>query len=476
MFLKFLRNALIIVLCIVFLTVPTSAGWLDQWFDQATSTAPNYFEGQKRGYFTAGSFSARIPTSNDYLFSIERPRVKFGCGGIDLFLGGVSFANFEYLVQKFQRLIQAAPIVAFQIALNTLSPSLNQILGDVDKIIDALNQLQFNECQILKPFTTLNLRDDDAGAKFEAAAKAALDSTGATNLFYSLFGGTETASSQDVVQDTSGNKVSADDTIAGCPAEVQQLVQDSSLTIYQYAVNQNSGLSFFVPYLRAIVGDLKAIKGASVYTFSYDPPCSQAKTELIRNGVLYIKTCSDNTSCCVQESNTKLNDKVANILLSAMEKIESKQAMSPDSEYIKLVQMSPLPVHMLMRYSIVTKDPSLLDVISDTIAKGAFYNATLDMIKELDKAIAYLEKVASISRADTSQDKPCSIDVESKTKIAMLRENLREFAGELRTAYIASVSETNQIAQYSYLYSQFENKAFKILSEKFGTGTAMRAF
>ena len=476
MFLKFLRNTLIIVLCIVFLTVPTSAGWLDNWFDQATSTAPNYFEGQKRGYFTAGSFSARIPTSNDYLFSIERPRVKFGCGGIDMFLGGISFTNFQYLVNKFQRLIQAAPIVAFQIALNTLSPTLNQILGNVNEIIDALNQLQFNECQILKPFTTLNLRDDNAGAKFEAAAKTALDSLGATTLYYSLFEGSKAAGSQDKVKPISGNTVSADRTIDGCPAEVQQLVQNSNLTIYQYVVNQNPNLSFFVPYLRAMVGDLKAVKGASVYTFSYDPPCSQAKTELIRNGTLYIKTCSDNTSCCIQESNTKLNDKVANILLSAMTKIESKQAISSGSDYIKIAQMSPLPVHMLMRYSMVTKDPSLLVVVSDTVAKGSFYNATLDMIKELDKAIAYLEKVASIGGANTSQDKPCSIDFEVKNKIAMLRENLKEFASELKTAYIASVSETNQIAQYSYLYSQFENKAFKILSDKFGSGTAMRAF
>ena len=35
------------------------AGWVDDWLQQKTETSPGYFEGQKRGYFTGGSFSAR---------------------------------------------------------------------------------------------------------------------------------------------------------------------------------------------------------------------------------------------------------------------------------------------------------------------------------------------------------------------------------------------------------------------------------
>ena len=54
---------------------------------QKTETSPGYFEGEKRGYATGGSISARWGMSNDHLFSVEAPRFKVGCGGIDLFMG-----------------------------------------------------------------------------------------------------------------------------------------------------------------------------------------------------------------------------------------------------------------------------------------------------------------------------------------------------------------------------------------------------
>ena len=96
------------------------AGFVDDWITQKSETSPGYFEGQKRGYFTGGSFSARWPQTRDYLVSFEPPRLKFGCGGIDAFMGGFSFMNFEYLVQKLQRIIQAAPAAAFDLALKNL--------------------------------------------------------------------------------------------------------------------------------------------------------------------------------------------------------------------------------------------------------------------------------------------------------------------------------------------------------------------
>src|SRR5208283_5539131 len=36
------------------------AGWINDWIAQKTESGPAYFEGQKRGYFTGGSYSARF--------------------------------------------------------------------------------------------------------------------------------------------------------------------------------------------------------------------------------------------------------------------------------------------------------------------------------------------------------------------------------------------------------------------------------
>src|SRR3546814_12020168 len=72
---------------------------------------------QARGYVTAGGFSGRVDVHHDYLTSVTLPKVRAGCGGIDMFLGGMSFLDPDYLVQKLESILQAAPAVAFQYLL-----------------------------------------------------------------------------------------------------------------------------------------------------------------------------------------------------------------------------------------------------------------------------------------------------------------------------------------------------------------------
>src|SRR3546814_10637619 len=66
-------------------------------------TSPGSFEDQTRGYLTAVGMSGRVDVHNDYLMSLSLPKVKAGCGGIDMFLGGMSFLDPDYLVQKLER-------------------------------------------------------------------------------------------------------------------------------------------------------------------------------------------------------------------------------------------------------------------------------------------------------------------------------------------------------------------------------------
>ena len=96
-------------------TAPAHAqGWAESWFDNVTYTQPGSFEDQARGYVTAGGMSGRIDVHDDYPLSLTLPKVKAGCGGIDMFLGGMSFLDPDYLVQKLETILQAAPAVAFQ--------------------------------------------------------------------------------------------------------------------------------------------------------------------------------------------------------------------------------------------------------------------------------------------------------------------------------------------------------------------------
>ncbi|MEI6704482.1 MAG: conjugal transfer protein TraH [Deltaproteobacteria bacterium] len=74
-------------------TVSWSGGWVDDWIQQKNSTSPSYYEGSKRGYYTGGSFSARWPNNNDFLVSASLPKLKSGCGGIDMFMGGAKITG-----------------------------------------------------------------------------------------------------------------------------------------------------------------------------------------------------------------------------------------------------------------------------------------------------------------------------------------------------------------------------------------------
>ena len=75
--------------------VPAHAqSWAESWFDNVTYTSPGSFEDQTRGYVTAGGMSGRVDVHDDYLMSLTLPKVKAGCGGIDMFLGGMSFLDY----------------------------------------------------------------------------------------------------------------------------------------------------------------------------------------------------------------------------------------------------------------------------------------------------------------------------------------------------------------------------------------------
>lgn len=130
------------------LSLSNQASWVDDWTAQSTRSGPDYFEGQKRGYFTSGSYQARFRNSQESLFSIQKPRLKSGCGGIDLFMGGFSFMDPEYLMQKMQRALQAAPAIAFDLALKEIMPEAAASLGKFEGIINKLNSLQLSECGI----------------------------------------------------------------------------------------------------------------------------------------------------------------------------------------------------------------------------------------------------------------------------------------------------------------------------------------
>ena len=133
------------------LAQPVSAGgWVDDWVSQKSGSGPSSIEGQERGYYSGGNFSARWQNQTTYPVTTSIPHVKSGCGGIDVFMGGFSFMNTDYLVKKLQSIMSSAPAVAFDLGLKTLCEQCSNTIKNLEAMSDTLNNLQMNECAASK--------------------------------------------------------------------------------------------------------------------------------------------------------------------------------------------------------------------------------------------------------------------------------------------------------------------------------------
>jgi len=123
-------------------------GFLDDVFNtMSTQTRPGVYEGQTRGYFTMGSFSARFPQDRVQLVSMQMPKVSFGCGGIDLGLGAFSYLSPEMLVEKLKMIIQSAAAFAFKMALSAVCKDCDAKMQELEHASDLLNAMNIDTCQ-----------------------------------------------------------------------------------------------------------------------------------------------------------------------------------------------------------------------------------------------------------------------------------------------------------------------------------------
>lgn len=147
-----------------FLCVQTAgAGFVKDYFD-ATQAMSNVTEAGVReagavSTVTGGGFVYRTPRTDFVPFSVTPPSLKAGCGGIDLFLGAFSIPSREEFVSFLKSVGTALPGLAFQLALQTMAPDLNEQVGRYADLIRSYTNRYTDSCE---------------------AARALLDNTGAT--------------------------------------------------------------------------------------------------------------------------------------------------------------------------------------------------------------------------------------------------------------------------------------------------------
>jgi conjugative transfer pilus assembly protein TraH len=322
----------------------------DDWIAQHTEAAPGHFEGQKRGYWTAGSFSGRWQTQNDALWSISAPKVKSGCGGIDVFLGGIDMLNFQYMVDKLQNILQVAPAAAFDIALKTLCEPCASTIKTLENATNMLNQIQIDDCKaskamvatIASPFVS----DESRQAKLADTQADFVQSSGIDTLWHS------------VKKATSANNdnpsVDLKQTLKGCPKEVISVFGTQGSVMDNLARQIGFNDTLYTDLLRGLLGDINIVSVSTSFKVVFIPPCDKNQRLTIDDFLNGRGTARNDSGSCYS-----IKDVNKNLILWVNKKMQSiaakDKARSPlNSDDAAFVNALPFPAFNIIKTALGT--------------------------------------------------------------------------------------------------------------------------
>lgn len=132
------------------LSTPARAGFVSDFVDYAREntnvTGAAALQGATLNAVTGGGFVYRAPRKEFVPFSVSPPSLKAGCGGIDLFLGAFSIPSRDEFVSFLRSVGTALPGLAFQLALQTMAPDLNEMVGRYSDLIRSYTNRFSDSC------------------------------------------------------------------------------------------------------------------------------------------------------------------------------------------------------------------------------------------------------------------------------------------------------------------------------------------
>ena len=113
----------------------------------ANASGPAAYQGQSAGYYTLGSVWTRFPQKTVYPANLQLPKVRAGCGGIDIFAGSFSFINASEFVAMLKAVANNAIGFAFKLAIDSISPQIGGVIDEMQDIANKINQFNMNSCE-----------------------------------------------------------------------------------------------------------------------------------------------------------------------------------------------------------------------------------------------------------------------------------------------------------------------------------------
>jgi len=460
------------------LPVTAQAAWVDDWLTQRTTTSPNYLEGQQRGYYSAGGFSARWPSTNTYPVTVEPPRLKGGCGGIDVFMGGFSFMNSDYLVNKLQGILSGAAGVAFDLGLKTLCEQCSNTIKNFEAMSDKLNSMQLEECAAAKEL--VGIVADKNGFHSSEVMREKLDTAIKKN---KLRQGTvemwdmitkENTANNDVPQAGDVSRVTS-----GCNADITSTFLNVGSLLEN--VGGKMGIpSDYINLIRGLVGDVKLEGPANAYKVSYESPCSENNPDDIKaitTGDVYAKDSGGHCSQ-ISDANRDLRQYVQVTLTSISDKIENKGTLTAVEQiFLEATPLSALPI---LKTAVGTNmKATTIAGLAEITAEAYSLQMLSDLYIRADaiawKAREMLEKKAGAAPGQPAENCAAAVFAEhADQNISIMLNRIARLKDAARKSYVASAQEMNVIMGYLEHMQKVEWQMTAEITRRYGADIAAR--
>lgn len=149
---KTLKMLVVAATCQSMIWTPAHAqSFLDDFYTSAGAAAnvtpADVVRSQSGSFITGGSAVWRVPKREFQPFLWQAPSIKAGCGGIDAYLGSFGFANSAAFVDYLRNIGQNALGLFFKMALQSLSPDLANVISEISKDMQTMNNKLGNSCE-----------------------------------------------------------------------------------------------------------------------------------------------------------------------------------------------------------------------------------------------------------------------------------------------------------------------------------------
>jgi conjugative transfer pilus assembly protein TraH len=453
------RPLLVILVLVGPIPATHAQSWAESWFDNVTYSSPGSFEDQTRGYVTAGGMSGRVDVHNDYLMSMSLPKVRAGCGGIDMFLGGMSFLDPDYLVQKLESILQAAPAVAFQYLLETLDEKMGNIISKMEAATNFLNSIQVNDCRLANRMVQIAKGDDNMSGIIE-------EMTGYRSIKQG-FAKSYQQSREKIEANNNNPTEDLKDALANCPLEVTDIFRTGSLLAHAAS---RVGASDWASVMRARVGDvyMRWDEADRVPLFTAIPQCAGQDTEsaqdfltgrVQRRALNLPPTAAD---CSPDGAGRGALALARDRMQSIAVKIRTRSALSTEERQF-VANVRTLPVYRMLEWGV--RQGVVDSVIADTdelVALTLAYQMLNDLTRTIDFTLTNAERGATISgSADANSSGVCQTRILSKgmEQLRDLRDEVQRQRAQMRQSYMAALNQASLSTSYASLLRERDSDA-----------------